>query len=126
MEDLLPACDVLITGTSVTTFQAILHKKPVIIFNPYKRYYPYPFLNQKAAVETGSVSELAVALDQIARGGEAVAVMKKGREETLKQYVPPAGQLTQKAIAELIVSFESSKSRPLSLNGSANPEYFGK
>lgn len=90
-DDLLAACDVLVSGSSTTLFEAILLGKRAICVNFSDEPDRYPYVESGGALPAGSAEEMRTALDQ-ALSSENESEWEARRQKFLDRHAGPSAQ----------------------------------
>lgn len=86
--DIVENCDLLLTGTSVTTFEATLRNRNTIIVNFGSDFYPFIFVKEKIAEEVKNPSELKEKMQEILYSNDQREKNSERRKEFLKDHTP--------------------------------------
>ncbi|MBI3316635.1 MAG: hypothetical protein HYZ85_01345 [Candidatus Omnitrophica bacterium] len=108
MRDLISAAEMLLTGTSISAFEAILMGRPVLILNLFNTLYPYPFLEAQAAFEVTKPAEIVPTIKKILEDTNAQSQLRAGREQIRKAYGPCAGRDARQRLRDLILSEDTT------------------
>ncbi len=98
---LLKDCDLLITVSSVTAFQAILYDKPVVILNLASRFYPHIFIKEGAALEVNRKRDIAPTMRKVLSDHETMKMSKLSRQNVIAKYSPGTNIDSTRLICDL-------------------------
>ncbi len=99
IENLLIACDCLVSGWSTTGIEGLYLNKPLIVMVLRKRRFPIPYMEEKAAFGVSNVEDFKSKLKIVFKNP---IVLKEGREVFLRNYLHKLDGLSIKRVSNLI------------------------
>ena len=107
-EDLLSACDVLVSASSTTVFEAILLGRPTICVNFSDEPDRYPYVSDGGSLGARREEELSDALDLLL-SNDASEELAAGRQRFLRQHAGPSAEgLAAEALARSVLAVAGS------------------
>ena len=88
LNDLLTASDLVITGDSITAFEAILADKPIIILTLTSQFYPHIFIEEGAALEVCKNQDIIPIIKKVLSDPSVQQALRFGRQKVMANYSP--------------------------------------